>query len=307
MNFGKPELLHDYTGHHIWDGTRWREFTPRAGDIVINTSYKAGTTWMQAIVANLLFPDGEFPAPVSVMSPWLEMRLKPIAEVLADLDAQTHRRFVKSHSPLNGLKFFDELRYIVVGRDIRDIFMSLWNHHTNYSDEMKRILSEFDDELGRAFPFEQGDLRTWWRIWTTRPWFDWETEGYPYASPFNHAQSWWDYRHLPNILLVHFAKLLSDPEGEIRRVAEFLQIPINESALPGIIERTSFGYMRENFKDIMPEANVIWRGGGNTFMNKGTNGRWRDVLTEDDLALYAAAVERTLDPACARWLETATV
>ncbi len=38
-------------------------------------------------------------------------------------------------------------------------------------------------------------------------------------------------------------------------------------------------------------------------MNKGTDGRWRGVLSEDELALYDATCERTLTPDCRKWLE----
>ena len=30
----------------------------------------------------------------------------------------------------------------------------------------------------------------------------------------------------------------------------------------------------------------MFKNGGTTFINKGTNGRWRDVLTPDDIARY---------------------
>ena len=33
-----------YQNHHL-DSTRWDKFIPRPDDIVITTSYKAGTTW----------------------------------------------------------------------------------------------------------------------------------------------------------------------------------------------------------------------------------------------------------------------
>jgi aryl sulfotransferase len=49
--------------------------------------------------------------------------------------------------------------------------------------------------------------------------------------------------------------------------------------------------------------NVLFEGGGDTFIYKGTNGRWKDVLDEDDLALYEQAMANTLPPDCARWLE----
>ena len=38
--------------------------------------------------------------------------------------------------------------------------------------------------------------------------------------------------------------------------------------------------------------------------NRGTNRRWRDVLTADDVALYTAAARRELPPDLERWLET---
>ena len=56
-----PQRTHIYQNHHF-DSTRWDYFESRADDIVIATSYKAGTTWTQVIVAHLLFPDGNFPA-----------------------------------------------------------------------------------------------------------------------------------------------------------------------------------------------------------------------------------------------------
>ena len=40
-----------------------------------------------------------------------------------------------------------------------------------------------------------------------------------------------------------------------------------------------------------------------TFINKGTNGHWRDILTADDLKLYEAAMARELTPDCAHWLQ----
>ena len=40
------------------------------------------------------------------------------------------------------------------------------------------------------------------------------------------------------------------------------------------------------------------------FINKGTNGRWADTLTPEDVAEYEARAERELGPECARWLAT---
>ena len=71
---GKPEIRHTYQNHHL-DTKRWDDFEIRSDDIIISTSYKAGTTWMQTIVANLVYAGREMPAPALVLSPWLDFRM----------------------------------------------------------------------------------------------------------------------------------------------------------------------------------------------------------------------------------------
>ena len=304
MNGAHPEKLHEYTNHPLIDSTRWHAYDHRPGDIVISTSYKTGTTWMQTIVANLLFPDGQFPAPVSAMSPWLDMALPPLEEIAQALEAQTHRRFIKTHLALDGLPFFETARYVVVGRDIRDVFMSIWNHHSDYTDGIKGFANERAAAVGREFPMDIEDIHELWRMWIEKSWYDWESSGYPYWSHLHHVQSWWNYRQLPNILLVHFADLLEDPEGQVRRIAKHLDISIDEELLPGILERISFKGMKQDFSTkIIPEVGELFRGGAQTFMNKGTNGRWRGVLSEGEIEQCRAAIERELTPDCANWLE----
>jgi len=298
-----PLKSHEYTNHVIIDSTRWRIYNHRPGDIVISTSYKTGTTWMQTIVANLLFQDGVFPGAVSTMSPWLDMALPPLDQVAQGLEAQQHRRFIKSHLALDGLPYFETAKYIVVGRDLRDVFMSIWNHHNGYTDQLKGILHERIASLGCDFQVDFQDLHEMFGKWIGKSAFEWESSGYPYWSHLHHVQTWWDYRQLPNILLAHFTDLLADPEGQIRRVAKYLDIEIDEQHLPGILQRISFRDMKENFDKVFPEANHLFRGGGQTFMHKGTNGRWRGVLTEAELEQCRMAVERELAPDCANWLE----
>jgi aryl sulfotransferase len=297
-----PRKLHEYTNHVILDSTRWNAYKHRPGDIVISTSYKTGTTWMQTIVANLIFQDGAFPAPVSIMSPWLDMAIPPLEKVTESIEAQTHRRFIKCHLPLDGLPYFETARYIVVGRDARDVFMSLWNHHTGYSDQSKAMFKDRAALLGSEFP-EFDDIHDFWRRWIGEGSFPWESSGFPYWSHMHHAQTWWDFRHVPNILLVHYTDLLENPESEIRRIAAHLDITIDENMLPGILERISFSAMKGNFTSIMPEADQFFRGGQATFMNKGVNGRWRGVLTEPELEQCRAAIERETTKDCASWLE----
>jgi aryl sulfotransferase len=116
-----------------FDSTVWNSFTFRDGDIVIAIYEKAGTTWTQQIVSQLVF-EGAANVAVQTISPWVDLPLPPAQEKLAMLDAQRHRRFVKTHLPVDALVYAPEARHLYVGRDGRDIAWSLYNHLVNYTD-----------------------------------------------------------------------------------------------------------------------------------------------------------------------------
>ena len=133
--------------------------------------------------------------------------------------------------------------------------------------------------------------------------FDWENEGWPWFSVLHHAQSYWNYRHLPNLLFVHYGDLKADPEGEIRRIAGFLGIEHTDEAFRGITEAVRLQNVQKNSERIVGDMDMFFEGGAKTFLFKGTNGRWKDVLSEAELVQYRAAMEKSLAPECARWME----
>lgn len=297
-----PEVKHVYQHHHF-DSTRWNWFSPRHDDIIIATSYKAGTTWMQGIIANLIFK-GDLPdVPVGALSPWLDFRVVPLEVVLGGLEAQTHRRFIKTHLPLDGIPFDPSLKYIYVSRDARDVFMSLWNHYTGHTEELFAYMNAIPGRVGEEFPHPPEDIHEFWKNWIARGWFDWETDGYPHWSHFYNVQSWWDFRDLPNILFVHYTDLLNDLEGEMRRIADYLGIGLDEDAWSRVVSACTFAEMKKHGQTYVPAGGDPWKDGANTFFHKGTNNRWREVLSETELAQYNAAADRALTPDCRRWLE----
>jgi aryl sulfotransferase len=298
----RPERRHVYQNHHL-DSTRWDYFTHRPGDIVISTSYKAGTTLVQTIVGNLLYPNADAPMPMARLSPWLDKRFFPLELVLNQLEAETSRRFIKTHLPLDGLPYYDDVQYLVVGRDPRDVFMSLLNHWEAYTDEAYRLLNGTPGRVGDAFPRFVDDTSRCWRDWMTHGWFAWESDGYPYWSHLHHCRTWWEFRHLPNILFVHYGDLRADLDGAMRRIADYLRITVPAARWPHVVDACTFETVKRNPEKVVGELDHMFAGGAQTFIHKGTNGRWRDVLTDTDLALYAQAMQRTLSGDCARWLE----
>jgi len=293
-----------YRNHHL-DSTRWELFEPRAGDVVVTTSYKSGTTWMQQILLVLLRGSPEAMPQLMQISPWIDARFHSSREQLAGtLCSLPDRRFVKSHLPLDGLPWFPEVQYLIVGRDPRDVFMSFWNHYGSYTDAAYAALNETPERVGAPLPRCPGDPRVLWRDWITRGWFEWESEGYPFWSNLHHTQTYWDQRHLPNFLFVHYADLLADLEGQVRRIARFLEVEASDELIARTVEATTFANVKKGVERVPPAAgSEFFRGGLKTFFFKGSNGRWRDLLTEGDLALYEEAKERVLSPDCARWLE----
>jgi len=110
-----PRKTRELQNHHF-DSTIWNDFHFRDDDIVIATYGKSGTTWTQQIVGQLMFNGSEEVA-MNELSPWLDLRVPPKAIKLPMVEAQTNRRFLKTHLPVDALVFSPKAKYIYVGRD----------------------------------------------------------------------------------------------------------------------------------------------------------------------------------------------
>jgi aryl sulfotransferase len=301
MSGGTPERTRVYRNHHL-DSARWDQFVPRDDDIIVTTAYKAGTTWTQRILAALIHGPGPLPVRLGDISPWIDARFfGPLPPVLTALEVQRHRRFIKSHLAADGLPFFPQAKYIVVGRDTRDVFMSLFNHYSGYTDMMYELLND-PDRPGPEFPRCPETPRELWPRWVGEGWFDWETDGWPYWSHHHHLSTWWAVHDLPNVLLVHFGDLRVDPETEMRRIAAFCDIDVREDSWPAVLATVGLEAMREEARGTDDPMSMAWKGGAATFFYKRDSGRWRGVLTADDLALYETSAA-ALNPSLRKWLE----
>ncbi len=293
--------------YRLWstDSRRWNKYLPRADDIVIATYPKSGTTWMQRIVSLLIFQVTE-PRPIMEMSAWIDQRfMQPIDDVMARVNAQPHRRFLKAHLPFDGLPYYDEVKYIHVTRDGRDAGMSFHNHQQGFTDDALQRLSQAglnDEQIARPYPAIVSDPAAFFHRWMTEGSGNGHEEGLPNLSFFEFERSWWEARHRPNVLFVHYNDLKSDLSGEMRRVAEFLDISVEATLLNELVRAAGFEAMSRDGDVLMQRAAATFRDGSRTFFNKGTNGRWKGVVSEDDLALYDAKASSMLPPDCARWL-----
>ena len=275
----------------VMDSTRWNGFAFRDDDIVIATWPKSGTTWMQQIVSQLIFRGAEG-IPIERVSLWVDCLLYP-PELLQALEAQTHRRFVKTHLPLDTLVFSPKAKYIYVARDGRDYVWSAYNHSTS----MKQELQDRARASEARPPEVTADPVQFFRFWL-------ENGSVIFGDFWLYQQQWWDARGLPNLLLVHYNNLKSDLPGQMRRVADFIGIQIEDELWPVLVEHCTFEYMKKHGATLVPIADSMFQRGADDFIHKGTNGRWRDMLTQEDIDKYERLAKERLTPDCAHWLAT---
>ena len=290
-----PQKTREFHNHHF-DSTIWNEVVFRDDDIIIATYAKSGTTWVQQIVSQLLFNGAEGLA-VAEMSPWMDLRVPPKEVKLPLVEAQEHRRFLKTHLPIDALVFSPQAKYIYIDRDGRDVVWSMYNHHLRANDLWYEALNETPGLVGPPIERPPDSVVQYYEDWL-------EKDGYPWWSFWENIGSWWPTRELPNVYMLHFANLKRDMPGEIRKIARFLDIPIDESQWDAIVEHCTFGYMKANATASVPLGGAFWDGGAQTFIHKGVNGRWRDTLSDEQTQKYEEKVLAELGEECAHWLAT---
>jgi aryl sulfotransferase len=279
----------------ILDSTRWNGFRFRDDDIIIVTWGKSGTTWMRQIAGQVVFdaPEGLCEAV------WLDGRMGPLDGIIAALEAQRQRRILWTHLPLDATVFSSKAKYIYVGRDARDVVWSAHNHHARFTPEALALFNETPGRVGPPISHPPLEIREYYRYFLEHG----EMPGLPMSHFWSHVQGWWDVATLPNILFVHFNSLRADLEGQARRVARFLEIEVNDDKWPAILKHCSFEYMQEEAAKI-EMLDRIFSGGGRSFIYKGTSGRWKDVLSDQEIKRCDELAQTALTSECAHWLKT---
>ncbi|HEX5777140.1 MAG TPA: sulfotransferase domain-containing protein [Caulobacteraceae bacterium] len=304
-----PEMLRAPTREYrtaVMDSRRWNAYAPRPDDIVIATYPKCGTTWTQRIVDLLVFQSTE-PRTIMLTSRWLDATFfAPVEQDLEALESQTHRRFIKSHLPLDALPVFEGVKYIHVARDGRDACTSMHNHQLGFLPEMKQrigaIAAEDPQLAGLPPPATPEDPREYFLQWIGLA-EAYEGADYGVDLPFfEFEMTYWNERRRENLLLVHYNDLKADLPGEVRRIAEFLEIEVADDRLAELAAAARFETMKKQGHDLLPQLDHAFDRGHDRFLNKGTNGRWKDFLTADDLARYDALASRKLSGSAAAWI-----
>ena len=281
----QPALRH-YEGFFT-DSSRWERFTFRPGDVVISTPAKCGTTWMQTIVGMLLLGPDRARCPhrcdlavARHADPYRRpcVRLARCADAPAlHQDPHAARRVPRNtRSPTSWSLGIP----------------STWRCPTvTTAPTCARSARSSCVSGSRGRPSAEAPIR----CPRTRP-----------NSSMVHRQRRAADRersarfgrllpagpHVPgrarrgDVHLFHYADLWADRDGEMRRVAAALGVPIDGSVWPAFIEAAGLTSMRARAADTAPDADMgIWVSPEHFFSAGGTRD-WASLLSTDDVAHF---------------------
>src|SRR5262245_23954231 len=241
------------------------------------------------LCALLIFDGDRFPEPLEQLSPWVDMCNRPIAEVRAALARQTHRRFIKTHTPLDGLPLRSDVTYVVTGRDPRDAAVSFEHHARNMDYDHFLVLRAAAvglDDLGEFAPARSplADPVEQFRRFVR----DGALAGpATLAGILHHLDTAWCRRREDNVVLCHYADFTRDLVGELQRLAAGLRIDLTAERAAELAPKASLGRMRERADEIAPAASLgNWKD-PRAFFRSGGSGEWRDRITPGDAEEYA--------------------
>jgi aryl sulfotransferase len=140
-------------------------------------------------------------------------------------------------------------------------------------------------------------------MWLTVGQHPWMWDGFPMGSILYLSDTYWRFRHLPNIVFLHYADLKRDRDGEMRRLSAALGIPVDEAKWPALVAACGFEAMKAKASENAPGAHLgEWANDG-AFFRKGRSDEWRSVLSAENRALYEKIAKERLEPKLKAWLE----
>ena len=289
LNWKFPQRTSTYVGRFT-DTNRWDSFQLREDDIFVCTPPKCGTTWTQAICALLIFDTPDYSGKLTNISPWFDSKLDSLENCLATLESQKHRRFLKTHSPLDGIPYFPSSQYLIVYRDPRDAYFSLRNQRLNMIDPPDT-------------PLFSGDPQEGFLAWVNAPHQAGEGDQRSLQTFTKHYESFRKYQHLQNFHFLHYADMKRNLEASMRRIANILNIRISDKNLARLCHAASFTEMKKKASSYTPTSGKSIFKNDSSFFSSGQNSQWHDALDSKALEAYNNRIRALLPPADIEWIE----
>jgi aryl sulfotransferase len=241
------------------------------------------------ICALLIFQTPDLPAPLGQLSPWLDWLITPRDQVFARLEAQRHRRFIKTHTPLDGLPLNPLATYIVVGRHPLDMAVSLYHQGDNINRDRAAELTGATPDQARSHHTPRLPLHDWLVRWI-------DSDDSPVDQPDSlpgvmwHLSDAWARRAVPGpsgptVVLVHYDDLSADLELQMRGLAHLLGIEVPEKLWPALTRAATFDEMRASAAARTPDHSGVLKDAA-AFFRRGRSGAGAEALTSEETAHY---------------------
>jgi len=297
----------------IMDSRRWDGFEFRDDDIVISTPSKCGTTWMQMQCALLVFKTPDLPGKLTRLSPWLDVQTETVESVFAELAAQEHRRFIKTHTPFDGIPYDPRVTYITVGRDPRDVALSWDNHMANIKFDVvvglraEAVgLDDLAEVMPNGLPIPQEDpVARFWDWMESETLSDEDVSGL--VGLLHHLDTFWQRRDDDNVAMFHYVDMKDDLAGSMRRLASVLNVDVDDATMTQLVTAAGFEEMRGRAAELAPQVTSDFWADSNRFFNKGASEQWRSFFTDDDVARYEARVRTLAAPELSEWVHRGSI
>ncbi|CAL1535186.1 unnamed protein product [Lymnaea stagnalis] len=224
-----------------------RDLQLRDDDILLCGYPKTGTHWTWEVVSMIVRKEGEI-SKVGKKSTFLELGLGKL------MDGIPSPRVLSSHM------WFDYLpkqisdkktKLILTVRNPKDTAVSYHNHHVAL----------------KALQLYDGPFKNWFQLY-----MDGQVE---YGTFFDYYKDWDNViKSKPDlsILVVNYEDLKEDLPREIRKIADFLQISLDDQLVEDIAKAAGFEGMKKAYLDL---KNFIFK----TFFRKGDVGDWKNWFT----------------------------
>ncbi|ELU07875.1 hypothetical protein CAPTEDRAFT_201426 [Capitella teleta] len=239
----------------------------RPSDVMITTYAKSGTTWMGEILYQMRRYHPEFDSqnledPRYIL-PYVEIGTDDDPIAVKCMDKMCSPRVIKTHLYYEFFKKQveqDGLKVVFVLREPKDTLTSYYYH---YCQRMFGFTGDFHQffDLVRQDRLLGGNI-------------------------FKMNRDWWQMRHLPNVHVVRYEEMKKDCPGVVRRLGEFLGIPLDQESIDQIVEIRG----RIKDKDGVPLMDT------QKFLRKGIVGDWKNHMTQDEVDFVDDCVRKYYDP-----------
>ena len=201
----------------------------RPTDVVISPFAKCGTTWIQQIVHGLRTRGDIDFDDISRVIPFIEVSTDLGLHLDADQIAEP--RAFKAHLGWDNVPKGG--RYIVSLRHPGDALVSAYRFMEGWFIEPGAIpIADFARHRFLQHRSEDGTPRGYWA----------------------HLLSWWPHRHNPNVLLLAYEHMRQDLPATVRRIATFLDIPLDPALERIVTRQASLDFMTQHkskFDDLL--------------------------------------------------------